>query len=183
MPPPSPALISQPSNDLPIATRKGSHSTHNPHLVYNFLSYHHLPLPYFAFASTLSSISTPQRTSEALSHPGQKQAMVEEIDALYSNGTWELVILPLGKSPAGCCWVYTMKVRHDGQVDRLKAYLVAKGYTQQYGSDYYDTFSPMSKIVSIHLLLSIATMRSWPIFQLDIKNVFRHGNLVEEVYM
>ena len=109
--------------------------------------------------------------------------MAKEIDALYSNGTLEIVALPPGKSPVGCRWVYTMKVEPDGQVDRLKARLVAKGYIQQYGSDYYDTFSPMSKIASILLLLSMAAMRSWPLFQLDIKNVFLHGDLVEEVYM
>ena len=66
--------------------------------------------------------------------------MAEEMDALYSNGTWELVSLSLGKSPFGCCWVYTVKLGLDGQVDRLKAHLVAKGYTQRYGSDYYDIF-------------------------------------------
>ena len=53
--------------------------------------------------------------------------MVEEIDALYSNGTWELVALPPGKSPVGCYWVYTVNVGPNGQVDRLKARLVAKG--------------------------------------------------------
>ena len=109
--------------------------------------------------------------------------MAEEIDALYSNYTWELVALPHGKSPVGCRWVYIVKVGLDGQIDRLKARLVAKGYTQRYGSDYYDTFSPVAKIASICLLLSMVAMRSWPIFQLDIKNVFLYGDLAEEVYM
>ena len=57
-----------------------------------------------------------------------------------------------------------MKVGPDGQVDRLKARLVAKGYTQQYDSDYYDTFSPMAKIAYFCLLLSMAAKRSWPLF-------------------
>ena len=56
--------------------------------------------------------------------------MVEEMDALYSNDTWELVALPPGKSPIGCRWVYTVKVGPDGKIDRLKVCLVAKGYTQ-----------------------------------------------------
>ena len=103
--------------------------------------------------------------------------MVEEMDHFYSNGTWELVALPLGKSHVGCRWVYTVKVEPNGQVDRLKARLVTKGYTKRYNSDYYDTFSFVANIASIRLLLSMAAIRSWPIFQLDIKNVFLHGDL------
>ncbi|RVW53841.1 Retrovirus-related Pol polyprotein from transposon TNT 1-94 [Vitis vinifera] len=122
-------------------------------------------------------------THEALSHPGWRQAMVDEMVALHSNGTWDLVVLHSGKSTVGCRWVYAVKVGPDGQVDRLKARLVAKGYTQVYGSDYGDTFSPVAKIASVRLLLSMAAMCSWPLYQLDIKNAFLHGDLAEEVYM
>ena len=117
MPQSSPTLVLPLSDDLPIAIWKGTCSTFNPLSVYNFLSFHRLFLPYFAFVSTLSSVSTPKSTSD-------------EIDAFYSNDTWELVSLPPGKSPVGCRWVYIMKVGPDGKIDRLKARLVAKGYTQ-----------------------------------------------------
>ena len=164
MPQSSPAPIPQSSDDLLIAIRKGTCSTFNPHPVYNFLSFHRLSLPYFAFVSTLSSVSTLKSTCESLSYSGWKQAMAKEMDALYSNDTWELVALPPGKSLVGCRWVYTVKVGPDGKIDRLKARMVAKGYTQQYDSDYYDTFSPVAKIASVRLLLSMAAIHSWPFF-------------------
>ena len=167
--------------DLPI--RKGTRSSRNPHPIYTFLSYHRLSSPYSAFISTLSSVSLPNTIHEALSHPDWKQAMVEEMDALHSTGTWDLVPLPVDKSPVSCRWVYTVKIGPDGGVDRLKARLVAKGYTQVFGSDYYDIFSPVSKMTSVRLLLSMAAMSSWPLYQLDIKNAFLHGDLAEEVYM
>ncbi|RVW30164.1 Retrovirus-related Pol polyprotein from transposon TNT 1-94 [Vitis vinifera] len=145
-----------------------------------------LPIPSASPAPALLLLTYPllfESTPEALSHPGWRQAMVDEMAALHSNGTWDLVVLPSGKSTVGCRWVYTVKVGPDGQVDRLKARLVAKGYTQVYGSDYGDTFSPVAKIASVRLLLSMAAMRSWPLYQLDIKNAFLHGDLAEEVYM
>ncbi|RVW33465.1 Retrovirus-related Pol polyprotein from transposon RE2 [Vitis vinifera] len=79
--------------------------------------------------------------------------------------------------------VRKVNVGPDGQVDRLLARLVAKGYTQVYGSDYGETFSHVAKIASVRLLLSMAAMCSWPLYQLDIKNVFLHGDLTKEVYM
>ena len=79
--------------------------------------------------------------------------------------------------------MYIVKIGPDGRADHLKAWLVAKGYTQVYGSDYYDTFSLVAKIASVRLLLSMVAMQSWPLYQLNIKNAFLHGDLAEEVYI
>ena len=79
---------------------------------------------------------------------------------LHSTSTWDLVPLPIDKSPVGCRWVYTVKIGLDGAMDYLKARLVVKGYTQIYGSDYYDTFSPASKLTSVRRLLSMVVMSS-----------------------
>lgn len=75
------------------------------------------------------------------------------------------------------------KMLPDGKVDRLKARLVAKGYTHIFGVDYGDTFSPFAKIASICNFMSLAAFHDWSLHQLDIKNVFLHRDLDEEVYM
>ena len=140
--------------DLPITIWKGTRSSRNPYPIYNFLTYHRLSSSY----SALSSVYVPQTVHEALSHPDSKQTMVEEMTALHSSGTWDLVTLPAGKTHVGCHWVYTVKISPDGRVDRLNDWLVAKGYTQVYGSDYYNIFSLVARIASIRLLLSMAAM-------------------------
>ena len=109
--------------------------------------------------------------------------MIEEMNALDTNGTWDLVDLPIGKKAIGCKWVFAVKVNPDGSVARLKARLVAKGYAQTYGVDYSDTFSPVATMTAVRLFISLAATNHWPLFQLDIKNAFLHGDLQEEVYM
>jgi hypothetical protein len=109
--------------------------------------------------------------------------MLEEMDALEKNNTWELVNLPPGKEPVGCKWVYTVKHNPDGKVERYKARLVAKGYTQTYGIDYEETFAPVAKMNTIQTLISCASNFDWDLHQLDVKNAFLHGDLQEEIYM
>ena len=94
--------------------------------------------------SCLDSISLPNKISEALTHSGWRSAMIEEMDALTDNGTWDLVRLPAGKKAIGYRWVFPVKVNPDGSIARLKACLVAKGYAQTYGVNYSNTFSPVA---------------------------------------
>ncbi|CAL8152358.1 unnamed protein product [Prunus armeniaca] len=108
--------------------------------------------------------------------------MNEEMRALQKNVTWELVPLPHGKKTVGCRWIYTVKLKANGSIERYKARLLAKGYTQRYGIDYEETFAPIAKINIIRVLLSLVANLDWQLHQFDVKNAFLHEDL-EEVYM
>jgi hypothetical protein len=118
-----------------------------------------------------------------LSNPKWTQAIKEEMEALLENDTWTLVPLPEGKKAVGCKWVFSIKHKADGSVERYKARLVAKGYTQTYGVDYQETFSPVARLSTVRILLSLTANLDWPLHQFDVKNAFLHGELEEEVYM
>ena len=134
---------------------------------------------YANFAAT----GEPENAREAFGDPKWKSAMEEEYMALKRNETWRLVPEKQGKNIIDCKWVYKIKRKSDGTIDRYKARLVAKGFKQRYGIDYEDTFSPVVKIATIRLVLSIAVSRGWTLRQLDVQNAFLHGVLEEEVYM
>ena len=90
--------------------------------------------------------------------------MKEELDALHKTGTWDLVDLPSGKYAIGCKWVYKIKTRLDGTVDRYKARLVARGFTQEYGIDYEEIFAPVARLSSVMTLIAVSAARKWPLF-------------------
>ncbi|XP_073268340.1 uncharacterized protein [Populus alba] len=154
-----------------------------PYSILSYLSTSHLSLPHCAFTSSVSSIYEPKTYKQASSIPHWQHAMTNEITALEKNQTWDLVILPPNKTVIGCKWVYKVKFQADGQVERYKARLVAKGYTQQEGIDFFDTFSPVAKITTVRVLLTIAAANNWHLHQFDVDNAFLHGDLHEEVFM
>ena len=80
-------------------------------------------------------------------------------------------------------WIFTIKHKADGSIEWLKTRLVAKGFTQSYGIDYQETFTPVDKLNTIQVLLSLIANFNWSLHQLDIKNVFLNGDLEEEVYI
>jgi len=106
-----------------------------------------------------------------------QSAMQEEIDALHAQGTWDLVPLPHAKNLVGCKWVYRIKKNTDGSIARHKACLVAKGFSQEEGIDYNETFSPVVKPTTVRLVLALTAQFHWPLRQLDVKNAFLHGIL------
>jgi histone deacetylase 1/2 len=121
--------------------------------------------------------------TRTITDPHRKAATDEEYDALITNKTWHLVPSSRGQNIIDCKWVYKIKRKADGTIDHYKARLVAKGFKQQYGIDYEETFSPVIKSATIHVVLSLAISRGWSLRQLDVKNAFLHGAMEEEVYM
>ena len=142
------------------------------HTISSFCSYNHLSSYSCSFIASLDSISLPNKVSKVLAHLGWRSAMIEEMDILTDNGTWDLVLLPTEKKAIGCRWVFTVKVNPNGSIARLKARLVAKGYAQTYGVDYSSTFSPVAKLTSIRLFISLGLLMVGTSINLILKMFF-----------
>ena len=109
--------------------------------------------------------------------------MQEELSALDANHTWDIVDCPSGVTPLGCRWVYSVKIKANGSLDRHKARLVAFGNHQQYRVNYEETLAPVAKMTTIRKFLTITASQHWCLHQLDVKNAFLHGDLNEDIYM
>lgn len=101
--------------------------------------------------------------------------MEEEMEPLSQNRMWQLVPRDSYMNAVGSKWVFKTKLQADGTIDMFKTRLVAKRYNQIEGLDFEDTFSPVVKATTIHVVLTLATVRKWPLRQLDVKNAFLHG--------
>ena len=111
------------------------------------------------------------------------EAMKSEMNSLKENDVWDLVKLPKGRKVIGCKWIFKTKVDGDGRIERYKARLVAQGYTQKFGIDYDQTFSPVVSFESIRSIIAIAAKNGLKLHQMDIKTAFLNGELNEEIFI
>jgi len=111
------------------------------------------------------------------------QAISEEIKALEKNNTWELVDLPSGRKPVGSKWVFKVKRRQDGSIEKFKARAVARGFSQRYGIDYEETYAPTVHYDTFRMLLAHAAIEDLEIHQMDVNNAYLATEAEEEIYM
>jgi hypothetical protein len=97
----------------------------------------------------LATLHKPHIYREASTDPLWQQAITDELNALHKTHTWDMITLPLSKYAIGCKWIYKIKTRADGFVEHYKARLVARGFTQEYGINYEETFAPVARLTSV----------------------------------
>lgn len=130
----------------PIVTQSSSPAT------FPFISPSHFSLEHISFVTNLFVVQEPKNYAEAKNNDAWVRVMEDELVALERNGTWEITNLPLGKKTIGCRWVYKVKLKADGSVDKYKAQLVAKRYNQKFGVDFHEIFSPVVKVVIVRVV-------------------------------
>ena len=131
-------------------------------------------------------VSEPTSYNEAMASEQANEwlkAARSEVQSLNENQTWKLVPRPPGRKILKNRWVWVVKYNGKGEIDRLKARLVIKGFLQQYGIDYNEIFAPVIRMEVLRLLLTIAAMLDFEIHQMDVKTAFLNGYLDEEIYM
>uniref|UniRef100_A0A2N9EZA0 Apple domain-containing protein n=1 Tax=Fagus sylvatica TaxID=28930 RepID=A0A2N9EZA0_FAGSY len=180
--PPSPTQTHHQNPTHPMTTRSKNQITQPKHFTDGTVRY---PIPKALLAEAHPEPDSVEPTCFTIANknPHWRRAMNLEFDALMKNGTWVLTSPSPNQNLIGCKWVYRIKRHADGSIERYKARLVAKGFHQQPGIDYGETFSPVIKPTTVRTILTIALSAGWSIRQIDIQNVFLHGNLSEEVFM
>lgn len=135
------------------------------------------------YAANAAIKVTPDSEPHTYKQALQVQAMQEEYDALTHQGIWFLVPPQSHTNLVSCKWIFKLKKNADGSIARHKARLVARGFSQEEGVDYEETFSPVVRHTTVRLFLALAAQCNWKLHQMDVKNAFLHGVLKEEVFM
>ena len=112
-----------------------------------------------------------------------KDAIKSELDSISINHNWDLVELPKGHKPIKCKWIFRMKLRPDGTIDKFQARLMVVGYAQKKDIDYFDTYFVVTKIATIRTLVALAAIYKLVVHQMDVKTTFLNGDLDEEIYI
>jgi hypothetical protein len=117
--------------------------------------------------------------------PSWKEVMDRRISSLEQARTWTTVPHPTRKNVVGCKCVFILKRKVDRSIDKYKACLVTRGFTQIYSINYYDTYSPVAHLASFHLILAIAAQNNWEVEAFDFNSAYLNGelNTDEEIYM
>ena len=136
-----------------------------------------------AYVAAVLSNLEPRSFKQAMQEEKWRNAVGSEYGALEENNTWTIEDLPPNKKAIGSQWIFKVKFKSDGTIERYKARLVAMGNKQIEGEDYGETFSPVVKMGTVRLFLDIDVKKGWIIHQMDVHNAFLHGDLEEEVYM
>ncbi|GAU49517.1 hypothetical protein TSUD_300440 [Trifolium subterraneum] len=127
--------------------------------------------------------SDPHTYEEASKMTVWRTTMDQEIESIERNDTWELVYLPREAKRIGVKWIFKTKYNENGEVEKYKARLVAKGYSQQHGIDFNEVFAPVARWDTIRTILAVAASQGWFVYQFNVKSVFLHGELQENVYI
>ena len=112
-----------------------------------------------------------------------KEVIHSEIDSILQNHTWERMDLPPGCNPLCSKWVFKRKRKLHESIEKYKTRLVMKGYKQTEGLDYFNTYSPVTRINFIRMVLAIVVLRNLKVHQMNVKTTFLNGELDEEIYM
>ena len=132
-----------------------------------------------------TDLSEPLTYEAAVSGPDQvhwRKAIHAELESMRLRGVFRAAKLPNGQRAIGTKWVFKIKRKADGSIEKYKARLVAKGFKQQYGIDYTETFSPVVKYVTLRMVIAIAKQFDWPLDQLDVVTAFLYGVMKEQVF-
>lgn len=121
-------------------------------------------------------------TSKALKYQAWKDAMVEEYQSILKNDVWDIVLRPKERFVVSSKWLFKVKYVADGSIGKHKAHFVARGFSQNEGIDFEETFAPVVKYTSIRAIIAIAVAKGWKIYQIDVKTAFLNGKIEEEVY-
>lgn len=149
----------------------------------DYLSSQRFSLDYCSYLVALTTAVEPRSFKEAMTYEEWKLAMKSEVTSLEDNHTWDLEDLPPNQKVIGCQWVFRIKLRVDGSLERYKARLVALGNHQEEGLNFTETFAPVAKMTTVRMILDIAAKRNYEEHQMDVHNAFLHGDLEEKIYM